>query len=215
MNRRTDLHARRIRRLLAATASAGILTAACATPQPPPSELRVTGGAEGKTGDVSVREVLLAYRPSAGDVLYRPGETVDIHATITNEGAETDRLLSVSSSVAATVTVDGDTAMPGHHTLATRYPREPAYRSPPTQTSAISMRLTDLRELITAGLNYTVVFTFARAGAVRLDVPVDTPGAARPDCPLPPNGKQRRTLTAPLGAPAPPAPPLPYCSSLQ
>jgi hypothetical protein len=139
---------------------------------------------------------------------------VEVHATITNEGAESDRLVSVSSPVAAAVTVDGNTAMPGRRTLKTRYPAEPADRPPSPQASEISVRMVELREPITSGLDYPVIFTFARAGSVRLDVPVDTSDAARSDCPLPPNGKPPRTLTAPTGAPVPPAPPAPRCSSL-
>lgn len=196
-----------------ALALTGATTWACATEQPPPSELRVTSGAEGKIGDVSVSEVLLANRPSPGDVVYRPGESVDVHATIANAGDEADRLVSVSSPVAATATVDGDAALPAHHALATRYPGQPP-RPPNPATAEIGVRLDGLRTPIRSGTNYPVVFTFARAGVLRLDVAVDTSDVPREDCPLPPNGKPPRTLIAPPGAPVPPAPPPPHCSSL-
>lgn len=96
------------------------------------------------------------------------------------------------------------TALPGRHTLTAGYPKSVAAVTLP-DTTPVGLRLTDLKTPIRAGLTYPVVFTFARAGELRLRLWVDNPDQPREDCPLPANGRPPQVFTAPIGqAPVPP-----------
>ena len=89
------------------------------------------------------------------------------------------------------------TALPGRHTLAAGYPKSVAAVTLP-DTTPVGLRLTDLKTPIRAGLTYPVVFTFARAGELRLRLGVDNPDQPREDCPLPANGRPPQVFTAPI-----------------
>jgi len=174
-----------------------------------------SGSSEGRVGDIVLTDALFEFRgPIEAPAVYRPGESVSVQATIINEGAAADRLVAVSSPVAGGGVIDGDAALPSRHTLTAGYSRPVATISLPDTTS-VDLRLTDLKMPIRAGLTYPVVFTFARAGELRLQLRVDNPDTPREDCPLPPNGRPPQIFTAPIGqAPVPPIPPLPGCSSI-
>ncbi|WP_158546658.1 copper chaperone PCu(A)C [Halopolyspora algeriensis] len=192
------------------------LIAGCGTGQLGPRHLqRVGAGSEGQVGSIAVRDAMFAHTSSIeGDTVYRPGETVAVQATIVNEGTRPDRLVSVSSPIAGEGLVLGESTLPGHHTLTAGYV-EPVASIELPETTSIELRLTGLTTTIRAGRTYPVVFTFAHAGQVRLPLRVANPDVPREYCPLPPNGKAPKVLTAPLGrAPAPPRNPLPDCSSL-
>jgi copper(I)-binding protein len=193
-----------------------VLLAGCGFAQVTEETLPMPPGAEGQVGDILVRHALFPYeRPVPGDSVYQPGDTVAVQAFILNEGTGTDRLVSVSSPIAADGAVLGTNTIRGNHAL-TAGTTEPALAANTLRdTTPILLQLTDLNTPIRAGLTYPVVFTFARAGTLRLELPVATPDVPREDCPLPPNGKPPRVLTAPLGsAPAPPTPIPPDCSTL-
>jgi hypothetical protein len=175
----------------------------------------VTGGSEGRVGAISLTDAMFDYQgPVGGGAVYRPGDTVSMQATIVNEGNLPDRLVSVSSPIAGGGVVDGDASIPGHHTLAAGYTKPVAAITLP-DTTPIDLRLTDLKTEIRAGLTYPVVFTFARAGQLQLQLRVDNPDEPREPCPLPPNGRPPLVFTAPVGqAPPPPTPAPPGCSTI-
>lgn len=192
------------------------LIAGCGTGQFGPRYLQNTGaGSEGQVGSIAVRGALFAATSSIeGDAVYRPGDAVTVQATIVNEGARTDRLVSVRSPIAGNALVLGDSSLPAQHTLTAGY-TGPAATATLPETTSIELRLTELNTAIRAGLTYPVVFTFAHAGKLRLELRVANPEVPREYCPLPPNGKAPKVLTAPLGrAPKPPVNPPPDCSSL-
>lgn len=173
-------------------------------------------GSQGKVGGLAVRDALFAYHgPVTGGTAYRPGDTVSVQATIINEGTSADQLVSVSSPIAGGGFLLGGGTIPAQHTLAAGYPPSVAATTLPDTTS-IDLRLTALTTAIRTGLTYPVIFTFARAGQLRLQLPVQNTDEPAPECALPPDGKPPQILTAPIGqAPTPPTTPAPDCSSLR
>lgn len=204
---------RAVRRLAAILAAAllVLLTGCGAQPQIRP----VTGGSDGQVGAISLADAMFDYQgPVGGDAVYRPGDTVSLRVTIINDGDAPDRLVSVSSPIAGGGVVNGDASIPAHHTLAAGYHKPVAAIALPN-TTRIDLRLTDLKTEIRSGLTYPVVFTFARAGQLQLQLRVDNPDEPREPCPLPPNGRPPLVFTAPIGqAPRPPTPSPPGCSSV-
>jgi copper(I)-binding protein len=174
-----------------------------------------SGGSHGRVGQIAVSDAMFAFHgPIETSDVYRPGDTVRMQATIVNEGTAEDRLVSVSSPIAGGGAIAGDGVIPARHALSAGYTKPVAAITVPDTTS-VDLRLTDLKTAIRSGLTYPVVFTFARAGKLRLQLPVQTPDQAREDCGLPPNGRPPQLFTAPLGrAPVPPMPPPPPCSSI-
>lgn len=198
--------ASRLCRLLAPVACLVVLLAGCARGQPPGYIDEPQGfGATGRIGQIAVTDALLAYQgPLTAPAVYSPGATATLQATIVNEGAQPDRLVSISSPIAGAGQVVGDASLPPRHALTGGYVGPLASVTLP-DTTQIGLMLTDLRTEIRAGLTYPVVFTFAGAGDIRLDLPVGNPDQPRPNCPLPPDGKVPQILTAPIGrAPVPP-----------
>jgi hypothetical protein len=150
------------------------------------------------------------YRPG-GAAVYRPGGAAEVDATIINTTGAPDRLLSIGSPIATGGQVSGPALLPPGHTLAASSgPAGP----PLPNTSPISLKLTGLISPIRVGHSYPVVFTFARAGQVRLQVGVQNPNIPPPECPLPSDGRPHELYTAPIGAPPPPTVTPPNCSTL-
>lgn len=183
-----------------------VLLAGCST-QRGQAVQQVTGGSVGRVGDMAVLDAVFAYEgPIVSATVYEPGDTVELRATVVNTGDVTDQLVSVSSPIAGGGLVLGSGMTPGQHALTAGHV-EPIASISLLDTTPIRLLLTDLTTAIRAGLTYPVVFTFARAGEVRLELHVENPDVARAECPLPPDGKVPKVLTAPIGAPAPPTPP--------
>src|SRR5690349_3831007 len=60
-----------------------------------------TGGANGRTGDIAVRDAQFAWRPPvSGDEVYAPGSDAPLQLTIVNTGDTADRLVAVESPLA-------------------------------------------------------------------------------------------------------------------
>lgn len=183
-------------------------------PQQPNSwEVPVNTGSNAQRGEIVIQDAVFRHQgPAEQDPVYRPGDSAEMDATIVNSGTSPDQLLSISSPIATGGAVSGPATLPPGHALATN-------SSPPTAaistTSPISLRLSGLTMEIRSGLSYPVTFDFARAGAIELRVAVDTPTVPPPECQLPADGKPHSTYTAPSGAPVPPAPPPPDCSTVR
>ncbi|MDR7301441.1 copper chaperone PCu(A)C [Haloactinomyces albus] len=176
---------------------------------------RIGSGSEGQVGSMLVRDATFAYdHPIEGNAVYQPGESVAVRATIVNEGSTTDRLVSVSSPIADEGLVRGEHTIPGGHTLTAGY-TEPVASITLPNTTSIDLRLLGLNTALRSGPTYPVVFTFARAGEIRIELRVDNPDVPGEYCPLPPNGKAPKVLTAPPGrGPIPPRNPLPDCAAI-
>ena len=136
------------------------LVAGCAA-GPPSDFLRPQGdGVTGRVGDLVVTNTLLR-----GGAL----GAADVQSTIVNEGDTPDQLLAVASPIAARGEVIGDPTVPARGALSTGYASSAV---PPLGTAPITLRLTDLTDTVRLGLTYTVDLTFARAGTLRMQVPV-------------------------------------------
>lgn len=142
-------------------------------------QVTATGGVGGRVGDIVVRDAKFAFDgPIAGDTVYQPGDNAALQLTIINEGNRADRLVRVSSPIAGSATITGNTRIPGHQTLTAGYPAPVASAtSPGTDTARIV--LARLRVPIRVGSSYPVVFTFEEAGELRLGLPVANPDASR------------------------------------
>ena len=133
-------------------------------------------GATGRQGQVVVSNAEVAFSgPLDSAVAYGVGGSAPLTASIVNTGDAPDRLVSVSSPVADGARITGDTTLPGGHVLAVG--SQPGARTQPDTTS-VQVTLTGLRQDLRHGMTYPVVFTFAKAGALRLQLPVAVPAAA-------------------------------------
>lgn len=184
-------------------AALGTVLTACGAQQQALWTVPVNGGSQGQSGGISVQNAVFAARPPTpeGD-LYRPGETVPVTATIVNRTSAPDQLVSVSSPAARGGALAGPNALPPDSAIT------------PGAAGSGEVLLTGLTAPIRPGLTYPVVLTFAHAGRVRIDVRGASASPPRQDCPLPPNGQAPDVFTAPDGAPVPPRPPHPDCSTL-
>ncbi|MBM7771486.1 copper(I)-binding protein [Actinokineospora baliensis] len=92
--------------------AAALLTAACSSGQitQTDSQLPAVNGALAQTGQVALRDAVLAY-PEAGH--YAKGADAPLSLSIVNVGGTADKLVEVTSPLAAEVELVGDTALPG------------------------------------------------------------------------------------------------------
>jgi copper(I)-binding protein len=139
-----------------------------------------TGGVGGRVGSVVLRDAQFVYElPVPGATVYQVGQDAPLKLTIINEGSTADRLVAVSSPVATGGTIVGDARVPGGQVLTAGY-TAPVAGTPLPGTRAVQVVLTGLRDPLRAGLSYPVSFTFERAGALTVPVPIDNPEALPP-----------------------------------
>ncbi len=177
-----------LRRLALAAALIALLTLGCGAGQEAQTadQITGTGAAYGQTGEVSVLDAQFVFDgPIAGNEVYRPGADAPLQLTIVNAGAADDRLVEVSSPVAASARITGDPRIPGGQALTAGYV-EPVASVETRDASPIEITLVGLTEPVRAGLTYPVTFTFADAGSLTLSLPVENPDA------LPPRGAPGR-----------------------
>lgn len=166
--------------LIALGAVCAVALAGCgAGQQATTSNLRTTApGATGSVDSIEVRHVQFTWSdPVLGDAVYQPGDVVPLQATIVNEktaGPGADRLVSVSSPVATSARIVGDARLPDGQVLAAGY-EQPVASIVMEGTRAVDIALVGLTAPIRAGMTYPVVFTFERAGELRLSVGVENP----------------------------------------
>lgn len=167
----------------AATAAVlALLIAGCGAGQEAATGNQVShaSGAVGRVGPISVLDVEFRFSPPiAGDEVYGVGDTAPLSVTIVNNGATADRLVRLSSPVAAAGVVVADgVVIPGGATLTAGRTGVSSIEVP-FEDDAGLMALTGLREPLRSGLTYPVVLGFERAGDLVLDVPVATPDVPR------------------------------------
>jgi hypothetical protein len=153
-----------------AVALLAALVTACGTGATPAQYFDPQGpGATGRTGDVVVTGAQLDYAD--------PGTPV-VRATIVNEGAGPDRLVSVCGPVVGSAGIVGDPALPAGHALVTG-PAQPGVAVDLPGTTRVELRLSSPAGAVRPGLTYPVDFGFTAAGTVRLDLPVADPDTPR------------------------------------
>jgi hypothetical protein len=138
-----------------------------------------------------------------------PGGSAVLLVTVVNDGSRPDRLLALSSPIAARSSVLGDVDLPAGAELTAAAP------SPAPGNLGTQLQLMDLRQPLRPGVSYPVELDFASAGRLILQVALADPDSPRPDCPLPVGGRPDRVFAAPLDeAPLPEPAPAPSCSTL-
>lgn len=139
-----------------------------------------TAGAGGDAGEIAVRDAQIVFEgPIPGDEVHDPGADAPLQVTILNTGERADTLTGVDSPVASTVEVDGETRMPGGQALVAGYD-DPIASITLADAEAVRIVLVDLTEPLRAGLTYPVTFSFERAGAVTLELPLENPDRLPP-----------------------------------
>lgn len=139
-------------------------------------------GAEGAVGSVLVRNAEFGWSdPVAGDEVHPVGADALLKVTIVNErgAGGPDRLVAVSSPIATSGRVVGDATILDGQALVSGYD-EPIASITVEGAREVEIVLEDLLVPVRAGLTYPVVFTFADAGPLALEVGVENPDALPP-----------------------------------
>ncbi|MBL8927012.1 MAG: hypothetical protein JNM77_12345 [Pseudonocardia sp.] len=105
--------------LVAAAVASTVVLAGCAAGQVAQTAYQVNSatGATVNVNNIAIRDAQIAFPVAAeGEqtaAVYRAGGTAPVEMHIINQGTQADRLVSASSPVAASVTVGGQTDLPG------------------------------------------------------------------------------------------------------
>ncbi len=145
---------------------------------------------------MQVRDAQVSWsEPVAGDEVYPVGADAELQVTIVNRDAgadDPDRLISVSSPVATSGRIVGDATIPDGQALVAGYDG-PVSAITLGDAREVTIALEGLIEPLRAGLTYPVVFTFAEAGELRLQVGVENPEV------LPPRAREAEEEPAIVG----------------
>ncbi|PZS02717.1 MAG: hypothetical protein DLM56_11235 [Pseudonocardiales bacterium] len=137
------------------------------------NELSAVGGSEGQVGQMALRNVSIAYPPTGK---YEPGGTARLNFALVNEASGTDRLVSVSTPVASSVTGTGGSQSGGLDIAVG--PLSSVQTAGTGGTAAASgpiVVLHGLRQTLRSGEPVQITFRFARAGSLTLDAIVASP----------------------------------------
>jgi periplasmic copper chaperone A len=146
------------------------------------SQASAVNGGTGQAGTVVMRDVVFEFPepfvpdPTDGSVIYKIGGAAPMAATLVNTGGNTDRLLAVSSPIAAAGQVVGDGTLPAGSSVTIG--NNTGAPSDALALRTIGIRLTGLSQPIRAGLTYPVTLRFEKAGAMTLRVPLGYPSGA-------------------------------------
>jgi copper(I)-binding protein len=136
-------------------------------------------GTVGKVGPILLRNVHI-QAVDTGEAL-EPGSAVALIFTAINNSTDVnDRLVGITSDV-GTVTLTGNTALPAGTGLAVGSPDGvDAFSAAEAAGPAASVALA---KPIRNGLTYDFTFTFQKAGAAKVAVPISAGNAPRSDAP--------------------------------
>lgn len=154
----------RLRIGLAVTAA--LLASACAAGQQAQTadEKPTLDATNADVGDMALRAIAVE---APTKISYKPGDDAPISIVLVNNGSKPDTLTSISSSQASGWSTSGGAA--SQHSV----PVAPASRvSFGVPESKGELQLTGLKRNLYPGESINIKFTFAKAGAVAVDVPV-------------------------------------------
>jgi copper(I)-binding protein len=136
-------------------------------------------GTNAEAGEIPLRGIRIAPPPDSN---YSPGADATLWLALINDGAEVDRLVRASSTVATTVEIRWDRSCDGTAEVVPDLPLVPAGpdvqpTGDPSSPAAVPfddyhLRLVDLTSEVLAGTTVPVTFEFEDAGRVTVDVPV-------------------------------------------
>lgn len=150
-------------------------------------QVAAVAGANVDAGPIAVRDAVIVFGEQVrGGTVYPRGADAPLTMTITNQGAEPDRIIGASSPWATRVVVGGTSEVPGGRSLVVEggiaVPDGEAPEGPdtaPREGLGTQIVLSGLLDDVRAGLTYEVVLDFERAGEVRMRVPVGNSGEPR------------------------------------
>jgi copper(I)-binding protein len=136
-------------------------------------------GTNAEAGEISLRGIRIAAPPDSN---YSPGADATLWLALINDGADVDRLVGATSTVATTVEIRWDRACDGTAEVVPALPLVPAgpdvqpTGDPGSQLAVpfddYHLRLVDLTREVLAGTTVPVTFEFEDAVGVTVDVPV-------------------------------------------
>ena len=127
-------------------------------------------GAMAQVGDITLRQVNLAYPPTES---YDAGDDVELTMAVVNTGDEADTLVSVEGEGFGSAEISATTT-------GTAAAASDEIELPPDATvfvgdDGMTITLTDLDESVTVGQHLSLVLTFENAGEVTVLATVATP----------------------------------------
>jgi len=154
----------RLRLIPAVGAALALTLAGCAAGQISQTAQQVAAidGANASAGAVGVRDVRLA---PTEDNSYPAGADVPLRLWVSNTALTPDTLSTVSTPAAATVEIKGAAEFGGQSL------------SEITDSTALTITLTGLNEELPYGHSIPVTFSFAQAGSMTVNVPIEIPPA--------------------------------------
>jgi copper(I)-binding protein len=117
-------------------------------------------GASGDAGHISVRDALLATPDAAN---YPQGSDVAVQLVLVNNGAVDDSLTGVTSPVAGSEKLSGEVKVPAGSSVTIG------------GDSEVTAVLTGINRALCYGQAFPLTFSFAQAGQLTLDVPIQIP----------------------------------------
>ena len=143
------------------------LLAGCAAGQISQTVDQVPGvdGGQGSVGQVAVHNALLATPDGAN---YPKGSSAPLTLWISNDAGSDDTLTSISTA-AGTVKIDGTATVPARSIVEVG-----------GDDSALTATVTDLTEELKYGISVPMTFTFAHAGTLTVNIPIEIPQERAP-----------------------------------
>ena len=170
---------RRVATTLALLAGGALALTACGSGQisQTATQVAAVNGNSADVGDIQLRNVHVVY-PNSQEYSIEPGGTVELGFTaINSNSAVADELTGISSPEAQVTIVDeaesGSNEIAPLTALGAGSPADVQLDDPLLPIQLIKVEMADISENVRPGLTVPVTFTFAEAGDVVVNVPVD------------------------------------------
>lgn len=152
---------------VAALALGASLLTGCAAGQIAQTADQIAGvdGAQGTVGPIGVRDALLAMPQGKN---YPKGSQAPLMLWITNDAATSDTLTAITTS-AGTVTISGNATVPAQSFLQVG-----------GTGKAVTATVTGLTRDLDYGISVPMTFSFAHAGDLQLNIPIQIPEERTP-----------------------------------
>ncbi|GAA0510716.1 hypothetical protein GCM10011581_00730 [Saccharopolyspora subtropica] len=182
MSRSQHLKAVRLRLIPAAIGLGAVVAlAGCSAGQVTETDTQVAAvnGGSGDLNQISVRNATFTF--PASNSFYPAGSSAPLELVLTNEGAEGDKLVQVSSPYATSATLGGVTDLPSRTALHALGRTGATQAEAPTGQRVVEITLNGFKQDITPGVTVPVTFVFQKAGALTVQVPIGADHKPRPE----------------------------------
>ncbi len=124
------------------------------------NQVAAIDGANGTVGSLGVRDVLFVSTQTGG---YKAGADLPMRLWVSNSSVTPDTLTGISSPAATTIQIEGAADIPAQSLVQF------------TTDSAVKITLMGLTQDLPYGHSIPLTFTFATAGSVQVNVPIEIP----------------------------------------